>query len=156
MNPKMYVMLGVCLTAVASLFLCSGSSYPRIATVEPWDGHSVNQALSHALVYAEQHYNLPGLSRLMWEASVDNHPDMSYATHHVFINKPEVLSELQARFANDADHAGFAANQLTVIVHAPDDQQLSHKVTLIDAEQHVVWSGKVDADGHVTEYMHYE
>ncbi len=155
MKPTMYVVLGMCIT-VASLFLCSALNGPNLAPVEPLDVHSVNQALNHALVYAEKHYSLPGLTRLAWEGSVDNHPDLAYATHHVFINRPDVMSELRAQLALDPDHAGFATDQLTVIIHAPDDPHFSHKVTIVDSEMHVIWSGKVDVDGHVTEYMHYE
>jgi hypothetical protein len=156
MKPKRYVVLGVCLT-VASLFLCSASNYPMsVSIAEPMDSHSVNGALVHALVYIEQKYDLPGLTQLAWNASVDNHPDLSYATHHVFTNKPETVSELQAAYAIDPTHSGFWTGQLTVIVHAPDDQHFSHQVTLIDAEEHIVWSGKVDVDGHITEFMHYE
>ena len=156
MRPKMYVALGICLMTVALLLGSCASNTSKLTLSEPLDIHSVQEALNHALVYTEKHYNLPGLTQLAWQASVDNHPDLSYATHHVFINKPEVLSELQARFANKPAHSGFVTDQLTVIVHAPDDPHLSHQVTLIDSEKHIVWSGKIDLDGHVTEYMHYE
>ena len=156
MKPKMYVVLGLCLMMVASLLVSSASNSPRSILAEPLDAHSVNEALNHALVFAEQHYNLPGLTRLSWQASVDNHPDLSYATHHVFVNQPETIAELQAHFAINPAHAGFVTDQLTLIVHAPDDPHFSHKVTLIDSEKHIVWSAKIDIDGHVTEYMHYE
>lgn len=156
MRPRIYVVLGVCLIVVASLFLCSASNSPKTISSEPPDVHSVNEAFLHALAFAEKHYSLPRLTQQVWVASVDNHPDLSYATHHVFINKPEMVGELQGLFAVDPDHAGFVTDQLTVIVHAPDDTHLSHQVTLIDSEMHIVWSGKIDVDGHVTEYMHYE
>jgi hypothetical protein len=124
--------------------------------MEPLTSHSVDEALNHALVFIEQNYNLPGLTHLAWTASVDNHPDMVNATHHVFVNQPETLSEIQAWFVSDPTHAGFTTRQLTVYVHAPDDQHFSHKITLFDGEEHVVWVGTVDVDGHVAEYMHYE
>ena len=121
MKPKMYVVLGLCLMMVASLFLCSASNSPKTMPGEPQDSHSVNEAFMHALLYAEQHYSLPGLTRLEWEASVDNHPDLPYATHHVFVNQPETIAELQAHFAINPAHSGFVTDQLTLIVHAPDD-----------------------------------
>lgn len=156
MKPAMYVVLGICLLMAASLLNSSASSAASLSLSEPLDVHSVEQALNHALVFAERHYNLPGLDRIVWKASVDNHPDLSYATHHVFINKADLFSELQSRFAIDPCHCGFVTDQLTAIVHAPDDPHFSHKVTIIDSEKHVVWSGEIDMDGHVTEYMHYE
>ncbi len=156
MKPKMHVVLGLCLVTVASLLLFSASNGPKNASAEPIDAHSVNEALNHALIFAEQHYNLPGLTRLAWTASVDNHPDLSYATHHIFINQPETIGELQAQFAINPAHSGFVTDQITIIVHAPDDPHFSHQITLIDSEKHIVWSAKIDLDGHVTEYMHYE
>lgn len=157
MKPKLHVVLGLCVT-VASLLLCSASNSPMVmrSSMEPLTSHSVDEAVEHALVFIEENYNMPGLTRLTWEAGVDNHPDLNYATHHVFINQPEMFSEIQAHFAIDPTHAGFTAQQLTVYVHAPDDQRLSHKITLFDGEEHIVWIGTVDMDGHVTEYMHYE
>ena len=156
MKPTMYVVLGIGLLVAVLLFNSSASSASSLSFSEPLDVHSVEQALNHALAFAERHYNLPGLSQVVWKASVDNHPDLSYATHHVFVNQPDTLSELQAQFAIDPCHCGFVTDQLTAIVHAPDDPHFSHKVTIVDAEKHVVWSGKIDMDGHVTEYAHYE
>jgi hypothetical protein len=156
MKPRGYVVLGVCLVVVASLLLSGASNRMNSYSAEPQDVHSVNEAFLHALAFAEQHYSLPRLTQQVWTADVDNHPDLSYATHHVFVNKPETVGELQALFAFDPDHSSFVTNQLTVIVHAPDDPHLSHKVTLFDGEMHLVWSARIDVDGHVTEYMHYE
>lgn len=151
MRPRMYGVLGVCVVLVASLLLSSSSTL-----AEPQDVHSVNETLAHALQFAEAHYSLPRLTQQMWIASVDNHPDLAYATHHVFVNQPETVGELQALFAFDPDHSTFTTDQLTVIVHAPDDPHLSHQVSLYDGEMHRVWSAKIDIDGHVTETMHYE
>ncbi len=155
MKPRVLVLLGVCLT-VASLFLTASTNQVIRVSAEPLSSHSVNEAFKHALTYVQYNYNLYGLTALTWQASVDNHPDLAYATHHVFINKAETVSELQAQYALTPAHSGFMRDQLTVIVHAPDDQNFSHKVTIIDAEQNVVWAGKIDVDGHVTEYLHYE
>jgi hypothetical protein len=152
----MFVPLGVCLS-VASLLLCSASIKPVIVpNNEPLTYHSVEQAFDHAMYFVSQNYNLTGLTNLAWKASVDNHPDLAYATHHVFINMPEMVGELQSQFALNPKHAKYMADQLTVYVHAPDDPHFSHEVMLFDGESHVVWSGKVDVDGHVTEYMDYQ
>ena len=156
MKPKMKFFLGICI-AVASLLLCSASSNNPVANarIEPLTYHSVDEAFNHALQYIDQNYYMPSLRHIAWKASVDNHPDLAYATHHVFINEPETIGELQAQFAINPAHSGFVTEQLTVIVHAPDDPRFSHKVTLIDSENHVVWVGTVDVDGHVTEYMNF-
>jgi hypothetical protein len=155
MRPKITVLLGVCL-AVASLLLCSASNNPvNNVKAEPLTSHSVEEAFMHALLYIDQNYNLPALEDLAWMASVDNHPDLAYATHHEFINEPEIVGELQAQFAINPAHTGYTPEQLTVIVHASDDPHYSHKVTVIDSEQHVVWAGTIDVDGHVTEYMRF-
>ena len=156
MKPRRYVVLGMCLMMAASLFLCSASNSQRTVSSEPQDAHNVNEAFLHALAYAERYYSLPRLTQLNWTASVDNHPDLSYATHHVFVNQPETVGELQGLFAIDPDHSVFMSEQLTVIVHAPDDPHFSHQVTLFDGEMHRVWSAKIDIDGHVTETMHYQ
>ncbi len=152
MKPKVFVFLGVCLTVASLLFTTSTNQVIRVGA-EPLSSHSVNEAFQHALTHVQRSYNLPGLTTLTWQADVDNHPDLAYATHHVFVNKAEMLSELQAQYALTPAHSGYRHDQLTVIVHAPDDQRLSHKVTIINAEQNVVWSGKIDVDGHVTEYQ---
>ena len=156
MKPGKYVVLGVCLIMAASLFLCSAANLPKTISHEPPDVHSVNETFLHALMFAEKHYSLPRLTQQVWAASVDNHPDLSYATHHVFVNQPETVGELQGLFAVDPDHSVFMPEQLMVIVHAPDDPHFSHQVTLFDGEMHRIWSAKIDIDGHVTEYMHYQ
>ena len=147
MKPKMKVLLGVCL-AVTSLLLCS-------AAIEPMTSHSGEEAFDHALFYFDQNYNQPGLENLEWKASALG-PDMIGTTHHIFINTPETVGELQAQFAIDPAHSGFVTEQLTVIVHAPNDPHLSHVVMIIDSENHKVWSGKIDVDGHVTDYLGYQ
>jgi len=147
MKPKMKVLLGVCL-AVTSLLLCS-------AAMEPLTSHGVEEAFDHALVYVDQNYNQPGLENLEWKASALG-PDMVSTTHHMFINKPETVSELQSQFAISPAHSGYMTDQITVIVHAPNDPHLSHIVTIIDSEGHKVWSGKIDVDGHVTEYLRFQ
>jgi hypothetical protein len=155
MKPNIKVLLGVCMM-VASLLLCSASHSPVVnAKIEPLTSHSVEEALNHALLYIDQNHRL-GLNNLVWKSSVDNHPDLIYATHHVFINLPETVGEIQAQFAIHPTHSGFVTEQLTIIIHAPDNQRFSHKVTLIDSEKHTLWVGTVDVDGHVTEYIHFK
>ena len=127
-----------------------------VSALEPNSGHSVDEALKHALKLVEAKYNLPGLTSLQWDASVDNTPDLSYATHHVFVNKAETLSEIQAAYAINPAHAGFTTRQVTIYVHAPDNQLFSHKISIFDGERHYQWIGTVDVDGHIAEYMHYE
>ena len=146
MKSKMKVLLSVCL-AVTSLLLCS-------AAREPWTGHSVDEAFDHAMVYVDRNYNQYGLENLEWKASTLA-PDMIGTTHHIFVNTPETVGELQAQYAIDPAHSGYVTEQLTVIVHAPDDSRLSHVVMIVDSENHQVWSGKIDVDGHVTEYMRF-
>ncbi len=151
MKPKVFVLLGVCLT-VASLLFTNAFMNPIPVQAEPRDTHSVNQALGHALLYIEKTYNMNGLTRLEWQGGFNHQHDLYIATHEILVNKAETLSELQAQYANDPDHAGFTTEQLTLIIHTPANAQFSHQITLVDGEKHATWSGKIDVDGHVTEY----
>lgn len=154
MKPKLHLVLSLYL-AIASLVLCGSSPYQPtyLFLREPVVGHSVMEAFNHALAVVETKYAMPGLTQLTWVESTDNHPDSFGATHHVFINKAETLSEIQAAYAINPAHAGFTTGQFTVYIHAPDDQQFSHKITIFDAENHTQWMGTVDVDGHCAEYM---
>ncbi len=157
MNKHLFYTVGLILL-VTTIFLSSSiySQPGNVAALEPNSNHSVDEAMKHALRQVEVKYNLPGLTGLQWEASADNTPDLSYATHHVFVSKAEILGEIQAAYAINPAHSGFTTHQLTVYVHAPDEKLYSHKVTIFDSEVHVQWVGTVEEDGHVAEYMHYE
>lgn len=154
-----HLLYTVCSILLAVTIFFSGSIYSQTgiaAALEPNSNHSVDEAMQHALRFVEVKYKLPGLTGLQWEASADNTPDLSYATHHVFVSKAETLGEIQAAYAINPAHSGFTTRQLTVYVHAPDAKLYSHKVSIFDSEAHIQWVGTVEEDGHVAEYMHYE
>lgn len=157
MKPKMDLIKSLCLVMTA-LLLCGSTPFQpsNLPQSEPIVGHSVEEALNHALAYTESKYDLHGLTQLAWIANTDNHPDMLNATHHVFISKAETLSELQAAYAINPAHAGFTSGQLTVYVHAPDNQLFHHMITILDTETHRQWVGTIDIDGHIYEYKGFE
>ncbi len=150
MKPKLLVLLGICIAAAWMLLSCAPAN-PVVpvtgADVSMIRSASVLNVHSNALMFFTLKHNLAGLSNLDWESAIATRPDQVDATHYIFTNKAETISELQAQYAIHPNHAGYAKAQLTAIVHVPNEMTTAYQVTIIDAESHIVWSGTLMPTG---------
>ncbi len=154
MKPKLLVLLGICIAAAWMLLSCAPAN-PVIPVTGVDSSMSRSAAAlnvhNNALTFFTMKHNMAGLYNLNWDMAVAARPDQVDASHYIFTNQAETISELQAQYAIDPDHAGYSKAQLTAIVHVPNDQTAAYQVTIIDAESHTVWSGTLMPTGTLRE-----
>ena len=158
MKPKLFALVFTCI-AVASLLLSCTPAQPVI----PITGNEAMmmpartiEVRDQALKYIAENYKLPTLVTIAWQTCRDVCLDTGNAEYRAFTNKPETISELQAQYAIDPQHSVYTTAQWTVIVNEPHDALSDSRVTVINAENNVVWSGMVDVNGNVTEVKAYK